>query len=161
VRQPGLDPTVVVCDPEAVKEIVSGGYDDLSRVADALRFLLGDHSVIFQQDAPHRETRRLMVPPLYGDRMRATGPDIARFTDRAIAEFPDGERALHKDFQDITLSVIVRSVFGLEDEARAAELKEHFIEYLDALLTPWFYGATLILSGPRVREFLRARRAGA
>jgi cytochrome P450 len=157
IRQIGLEPTVVICDPEVVKQLVSGGYDDFSRVADALRFLLGDHSVIFQQDAPHRETRRLMVPPLLGERMRAYGADMARFTDRAVAAFKGGERTLHKDFQDITLSVIVRSVFGLEDEQRAAELKTLFIEYLDALLTPWFYGATLILSGARVREFLRAR----
>ncbi|HZS39858.1 MAG TPA: cytochrome P450 [Polyangia bacterium] len=158
VRQPGQPPTVVVCDPDGVRQLVSGGYDDFTRSADGIRFLLGDHAVIFQQDAQHRETRRLMVPPFHGERMRAYGADMARVTDGVIAGFRDGERrGLHKDMQDVTLGVILRSVFGLTDDARLGALGRLFIEYLDELLTPWFYGATLVLSGARVREFLRAR----
>jgi cytochrome P450 len=37
------------------------------------------------------------------------------------------------------------------------ELGRLIVEYLDGVLTPWFYGATLLLSGARVRDFLRAR----
>ena len=42
---------------------------------------------------------------------------------------------------------------------RTVELGRLIVEYLDAIMTPWFYGATLLLSGARVRDFLRARGA--
>jgi cytochrome P450 len=157
LRQPGIGPGVFVCEPAAVKTLCTGGYDDFSRAAETIRFLLGDHAVIFQQDGEHKETRRLMVPPFHGERMRAYGVDMARFTDDMIDRFGDGERLhLHKRFQDLTLRIILRSVFGLADGARAQRLGVLLVEYLDAIMTPWFYGATLILSGARVRDFLRS-----
>jgi cytochrome P450 len=157
LRQPGVGAGVFICEPQAVKTLCTGGYEDFSRAAETIRFLLGDHAVIFQQDGQHKETRRLMVPPFHGERMRAYGADMARFTDDMIDSFSDGERLLlHKRFQDLTLKIILRSVFGLADGPRSAQLARHIVEYLDAIMTPWFYGATLVLSGARVRDFLRS-----
>src|SRR5262249_24562081 len=120
--------------------------------------LLGDNAVIFLQDEPHKETRKLMFPPFQGERMRAYGADIARITDDLVARYRDGERRLfHQDVQDVTLRVILRCVFGITDERRMEELGRHVTGYLEGMMTPWFFGATLILSGPRVREILRRR----
>lgn len=158
IHLPGMDPQVFVCEPEAVKRLTTGGYDDYTRDGDAVRFILGDHAVIFEQDAPHKETRRLMMPPFHGERMRAYGHDMAHFTDEIVDSWRDGDkRVLHKELQDITLKVILRSVFGLTEGPRFAELGKLFVEYLDAMMTPWFYATTLVVSGPRVRDFLRAR----
>jgi cytochrome P450 len=157
VRLPGQPPTVIVSDPEAVRSLVTGGYDDVSRFAEAIRFLLGDHSVIFLQDTAHRETRRLMVPPFHGERMRAYGNDMARITDDVLAPLRDGERrSFHQDMQVVTLRTILRCVFGITEERRLVELGRLIVEHLESMMTPWFFGATLIFSGPRVRELLRA-----
>jgi cytochrome P450 len=157
LRIPGQRAVAVVCDPEGVKALTTAGYDEISRNADGIRFILGDHSVIFQQDAPHRETRKLMVAPFHGERMRAYGADMLRLSDEVLDRLGDGERrVLHKDMQDITLSIILRCVFGIEDAARMRELGRLIVEYLDGVLTPWFYAATLALSGARVRDALRA-----
>ena len=59
----------------------------------------------------------------------------------------------------MTLRVILRSVFGITEGPRTHELGRLIVEYLDAIMTPWFYGATLMLSGARVRDFLRGRGA--
>jgi len=160
LRQPGARPQVFVCDPEAVRALTTGGYDDFLRDADAIRFMLGDHAVIFQQDAPHRETRRLMMPPFHGERMRAYGHDMAAIADDVIGAWRDGEtRVLHKELQEVTLRVILRTIFGLTEGPRMAEFGRCVVGYLDAVMTPWFYGASLLLSGPRVRDFLRRRGA--
>jgi cytochrome P450 len=160
LRMPGGKPQVFVCDPEAVRALTTGGYDDFLRDAEAIRFLLGDHAVIFQQDAPHKETRRLMMPPFHGERMRAYGHDMARITDDVVDGWRDGGAiVLHKELQEVTLRVILGSVFGITEGPRTAELGRLIVEYLDAIMTPWFYGATLVLSGARVRDFLRGRGA--
>jgi cytochrome P450 len=158
LKLPGQGGIAVVCEPEAVRTLVTGGYDDISRAADNIRFLLGDHAVILQQDSLHKETRKLMVPPFLGERMRAYGRDMAELTDAVVGQFADGERrVLHRDMQEVTLSVILRCVFGITEATRMHELGRLVVEYLDSMLTPWFYGATLVLSGARVRDFLRAR----
>jgi cytochrome P450 len=158
VRLPGQGPAVVVCEPAAVRALVTSGYEDVSRVGDSLRFLLGDHAVIFQQDAAHKETRKLMTPPFHGERMRTYGVEMAQLADEMAARCADGPpRALHRDFQDLTLRVILRCAFGIVEEATTAELARLFVGYVDAMMTPWSYGASLVLSGARVRELLRAR----
>jgi cytochrome P450 len=156
LRLPGQRELAVVADPEGVKALTTAGYEELSRNADGIRFILGDHAVIFQQDSPHKETRKLMVPPFMGERMRAYGTDMRELADAVISRFGDGEhRILHKDMQEVTLSVILRCVFGITDAQRMHELGKLIVEYLDRMLTPWFYGATLVLSGRRVRDLLR------
>jgi cytochrome P450 len=158
IRLPGQSPVVVVAEPEGVRSLVTGGYADLIRHAEGIRFLLGDHSVLFQQDDPHKETRKLLMPPFQGERMRAYGADMARIADEVIAPYRDGERRLfHHDMQDVTLRVILRCVFGITEEGRIRELGEHLIAYLEALMTPWFFGATRILTARRVRALIRSR----
>ena len=99
-----------------------------------------------------------MMPPFHGERMRAYGHDMAHFTDEIVDTWRDGDKKiLHKELQEITLRVILRSVFGLTEGPRFEELGRLFVDYLDAMMTPWFYASTLVVSGPRVRDFLRAR----
>ena len=120
-------------------------------------FLLGDHAVIFQQDGQHKETRRLMVPPFHGERMRAYGADMARFTDDMIDSFATASGAPAQAASGVDAAG--HPALGVRPRRRAAlgELARHIVEYLDAIMTPWFYGATLVLSGARVRDFLRSR----
>lgn len=164
LRLPGGRPQVFVSEPAAVRTLTTGGYDDFLRDAEAIRFILGDHAVIFQQDAAHKETRRLMMPPFHGERMRAYGQDMAAIADDVIGAWRDGdERVLHKELQEVTLRVILRSVFGITEGPRTVELGRLIVEWLDAMMTPWFYGAALAFTGARVRDFLRylaARKRG-
>src|SRR5262249_2693406 len=117
--QPGVGAGVFVCEPQAVKALCTGGYDHFSPATQAHRLLLGDHAIIFQQDAEHKETRRLMMPPFFGERMRAYGADMLRLTDAMIESFSDGEQlSLLERFQDVALKVILTSVFGMSDGPR-------------------------------------------
>jgi cytochrome P450 len=146
----------MVADPAAVRTLVTAGYDDLTRYGEALRFLLGDRALIFQQGPEHKETRKLMAPPFHGDRMRAYGAAMARAADEVIESWKPGEeRSLHRDFQEIALRVIVRCIFGDADAARLDAFGRYFVEYVDSMLTPHMYSASAIVSGSRMRTFLR------
>src|SRR5262249_44503625 len=146
------------CEPAAIRTLVTSSYEEIIRDGSQLRFLLGDHAVIFQQDTVHKETRRLMMPPFHGERMRTYGVEMARLADEMAARCAAGmPRAIHRDFQDVTLRVILRCVFGIVEEAKMAELARLFVEYVDAMMTPWSYGVGLVLSGGRLRDLLRSR----
>lgn len=157
LRVPGVLRAVMVADPAVVRTLVTSGYDALSRKADNLRFLLGDHAVIFQQGEEHKATRKMMAPPFHGDRMRAYGAAMARVSDEMLARWQDGQRrVLQRDFQEITLKVILQAVFGDVDAQRLEQLGRYFVEYVDGMLTPLFAGANLFVAGDRIRSLLRA-----
>ena len=49
LRLPGGRPQIFACDPETVRALVTGGYDDFLRDGEAIRFLLGDHMSVEDQ----------------------------------------------------------------------------------------------------------------
>ncbi len=66
-----------------------------------------------------------MLPPFHGERMRGYEQVIREATERAVAGWPQGtEFALHPSMQAITLEVILRAVFGVDDAARREDLRD-------------------------------------
>src|SRR5271167_4441994 len=62
---------VMISDPEAVRDVFRGDPDVLhSGEANSLfTATVGRHSVLVLDDAPHARQRRVLVPPLEGERM--------------------------------------------------------------------------------------------
>jgi unspecific monooxygenase len=109
-----------------------------------LRFLLGDHALRYLSGESHQRERRLLTPPLHGNRMAAHGRymqaiagDIA---DRWMVGQPVRVRAA---MQEATLRVISRAVFGREKDASLASLQRTLSSLLDRVTRPW---TTLVLS---------------
>src|SRR5213595_3313364 len=84
----------------------------------------GDRSVLLLDGSEHLRQRRLLLPPFHGERMRAYEEIMRDATNRAIDRWPVGRPfALRPEMQAITLDVIVRAVFGVEQADDARELK--------------------------------------
>jgi len=145
--RPGDRPPVVfMSDPEAVREIFTGDESNLlAGEANApLEPIVGRHSLLLLDGAHHMHERRLMMPPFHGERMQAYGDAMREVTDRVIDGW-QAERpfALHPSMQRITLEVILRTVFGLEDGARMTHLRDLLTRLLSIgrnplALLPWF-----------------------
>jgi cytochrome P450 len=72
-----------------------------------------------------------MLPPFHGERMRAYEATVREVVARDVDSWPAGEPfALHPRMQRITLEVILRAVFGVEDERRRERLAERLNELL-------------------------------
>jgi len=139
-------PLVFFSDPEAVKEIFTGNDDEL-RAGEAnapLLPLLGEHSLLMLDGARHLHERRLMMPPFHGERMQAYGETMCEVTDASIEAWPAGRPfPIHPHMQRITLDVILRTVFGLEEGAQMVRLRDLLTELLafstnPLALLPWF-----------------------
>jgi cytochrome P450 len=109
---------VILAHPDAVRELYGYGPDEVdSGVANmALRPLLGTRSVLLLDGAEHLRRRKLVLPPFHGERMRAYEDLIRDATRREIATWRSGApvRTLPR-MQAITLRVILRAVFGVEE----------------------------------------------
>jgi len=117
---------VMVFHPDLVKQVFRGSPDQL-RAGEAnavLEPVLGQRSVLLLDGAEHMRQRKLLLPPFHGERMRAYEQTMREATDRSIETWPLGEPfPLLPRMQDITLDVIMRAVFGVEDESLKHDIR--------------------------------------
>jgi cytochrome P450 family 135 len=125
---------VMVFDPGSVKQLFRGSPEQL-RAGEAnapLGPVLGDRSVLLLDGAEHLRHRRLMLPSFHGERLRAYEAVMREAADREIDAWPVRETfTLLPSMQSLTLGVIMRAVFGLEEGARQEELKRRVRAMID------------------------------
>lgn len=128
MRLPGLPKGVaVMSDPRAVKDVFGLGPDEghAGKANFVLKPLLGEHSLLLLDGAEHLRQRKMILPAFHGERMHAYGRTMIELTHEEIDRWPLGRRfAVHRPMQEITLGVIVRTVFGVGEGPRFAELAE-------------------------------------
>jgi cytochrome P450 len=87
--------------------------------------IVGPNSVILLDEAPHLEQRKLMLPAFHGDRMQRLTGLMEELTERELARWPVGEPVqMHECFQRLTLEIILRAAFGLDEGSRLDLLRE-------------------------------------
>jgi cytochrome P450 family 110 len=142
-----LPPVVFFSDPKALQVILTNDDSELFDAPGELNMLLqplfGMQSVIGLSGEPHRRMRQLLMPPFHGDRMRSYGQLIHEVTENVISEWETGKPFdVRKNMQKISLRVILRAVFGLNEGDRYQQLEQLLGSLLDGLSHP--AGASLI-----------------
>jgi cytochrome P450 len=111
-------PLVVTGDPELVKAIFSADPDMFEPFAVSLIGpFLGEQSVIMTAGEKHRRDRKLLTPPFHGARMRAYGQTIVAATRALTRDWrPGWAGPVQPTTAGISLDIIIRAVFGIEDD---------------------------------------------
>ncbi len=124
---------VFTAEPDAVRDIFRADpgialAGEGNRIA---KPLLGARSLLLLDGDAHRAERALLNPMFRGERMRAYGDTILRVTDAAIARWPLGRSLpMRPAMQEITLDVILRTVFGARDDDEVRELRRAVMRVL-------------------------------
>jgi cytochrome P450 len=161
---------ILTADPEHVRGGAANGQ---------LTPIVGAQSVLVLDGQAHHRHRRMMLPPFHGERMAAYAATIRDVAQRSVDRWPrDRAFALHPHMLQITLEVILRTVFGVTDPARLAMFGLRFSELIDGWSSPlWsmlaFYGIDAIRLAPwlpvarrrlavdrAVRDEIARRRSG-
>src|SRR3954467_13922800 len=148
---------VMVFEPELVKQVFRGSPEQL-RAGEANAVLgpvVGERSVLLLDGAEHMRQRKLLLPPFHGKRMRAYEEVMREAADRVIDSWPIGEEiTLLRSMQSLTLEVIARAVFGVDESEQRREL----IKRVRAMIDPVgsrFGLLVMVLSRNRQRESKR------
>jgi cytochrome P450 len=127
LRLPLQPPFVVLSDSQEIKEVFMAPPDVLhpGEGARLLEPVVGANSVILLDEAPHLEQRKLMLPSFHGERIERLEGLMRELAEREIASWPRGEELeLHPRLQRLTLEIILRAVFGLEQGERLDALRD-------------------------------------
>ncbi|MBD2530666.1 cytochrome P450 [Nostoc flagelliforme FACHB-838] len=130
---------VYFSQPQALEQIFTAdsSHFEVGRGNTGLKFLLGDRSFMLADGDRHQRQRQLLVPPFHGERMRAYGEEIREITRQVTNEWQIGKPFnIRESMQEITLRVILRVVFGLNDGQLFEELRRSLSDLLDFITSP-------------------------
>ncbi len=133
IRVLGQPPFVMLTDPEEIKQLFQAAPDVVhpGQGAQILEPIVGRHSVILLDEDSHLEQRKLMLPAFHGERMARLADLMSELAQRELATWPrDQTIALHPRLQRLTLEIILRTVFGLEQGAQLDALRELLTQIL-------------------------------
>lgn len=159
-RMLGQAPFVSLADPADVKELFAAPPDVLhpGEGGSVLKPVMGRYSVLVLDEDAHLEQRKLMLPAFHGEKMAALTGLLEEVAERAVAGWPrDEEIALHPHLQAVTLEVILRAVFGLDEGSRLDEMRTVFTEYLEVGTHPMVLMERDLGPGSPWRRFTRVR----
>ena len=135
----GMPSMVILSNPEHIREVFAADGDAMhaGEMAVTLKPFLGERSLILLDGAEHMRMRKLMLPPFHGERMHAYGRQMVECTHASIDAWPRGEEfPIHRPMQRITLDVILRTVFGIDEEGPRERLGALLEELLDLAAWP-------------------------
>jgi cytochrome P450 family 135 len=146
---------VFVCDPDDVKKVFTSD-PKLLHAGEANRILLpivGHQSLLLLDEDAHMEHRRMLLPPFHGQRMKRYGDLMADIAAREIETWPVGEPyKLRPRMQAVTLEIILRAVFGVQEGERLERLRFELRRLLDMVTDPKKAIYVIVLGPERIRE---------
>lgn len=114
---------VFLADPDHVRQVFTAD-PAVVRTGDTNTFLeplVGPRSILVSDEPEHMRERRILLPPLHGERVSGYGAVMSAVAEAEVSRWPTGEAfALWPRMQAITLEVIVRTVFGIPEPRRLA-----------------------------------------
>jgi cytochrome P450 family 110 len=132
---------VFVNHPQALQEILTNDrkkFAALGKENRILEPLLGEHSVIMLEGDRHRKRRQLVMPSFHGDRMRSYGDLIRDITKKAWQQLPTNQVFTARNItQDISLQVILQTVFGIHEGEKSQQLKQKMTVMADLFRSPY------------------------
>ncbi|MBV8429743.1 MAG: cytochrome P450 [Solirubrobacterales bacterium] len=147
---------IVLSNPEHIKQVFTGD-PTVFHAGEGNRILLpvlGEHSLLLLDEKAHMEQRKLLLPPLHGQRMQRYAALMSEIAAQEIERWPRGEPyPVRPRMQAITLEIILRTVFGLEQGERLEKLRVELRGLLDILTRPEMFLAPVLLGPERLAHF--------
>src|SRR5262249_49467225 len=164
VRLPSTPHVVLFSAPDAIRDIFTGDDDALpaGEANAVLQPILGANSLLLLDGERHLRERRMMMPPFHGDRMRAYATVMRDVTENALAAWPVGQPfPIMPETQAITLDVILRTVFGVEEGATMDAMRDRLRAFVSSAVNPAYLWTALQVDLGRWSpwgRFVRLRR---
>jgi cytochrome P450 len=134
-RFPGFPLIVSVAEPELVRQVFAGdprAFHSGESSKAVLEPTVGANSLLTLDEEPHMRQRKLLLGPFHGESIRRWEDTIRAVTERDVATWVPGQPfALHDHTREITLEVILRTVFGVREQARFDRARGLVREFAD------------------------------
>ncbi|MDJ0724898.1 MAG: cytochrome P450, partial [Prochloraceae cyanobacterium] len=132
---------VFVQEPQANQKVLTNDRKIFKASGDQNKTLIpivGSSSLFLLNGDRHKRERKLLMPPFHGDRIKVYGELICELTEQIIDNLPIGQTfSARITMQEITLQVILETVFGLHEGDRSEKLKQKISEFSEIFESPF------------------------
>jgi cytochrome P450 len=153
-RLPGLPPIVNFATSEAARDIFTSP-DGTTTAGDAgipFEFLVGKSALIALDGAKHKRDRKMMMPAVHGAQLTSFGAEMNQVAAEVFATLRPGQSfAVDTVMQDITVQIILRTVFGVTTEHSLRSLLRDFLQLAGR---PEVTAVSILAGGDRFRRSL-------
>ncbi len=132
-------PSIVSSNPQAIEDIFTASPDtfEVGKGNKILTFLVGDNSLLLLDGKAHKNRRRLLMPPFHGESLQEYSRKIVSITEKISDSWQIDEAFKIRPYmQEITLTVILNLVFGIDSGERFERLKELLTQLLEIFDNP-------------------------
>ena len=133
-------PFVIFSNPQAIEKVFTANpnlFEVGEQSTAPIRVMLGDNSLVLLNGNKHKRQRKLLMPPFHGERMQSYGQAMIDATQEAISQWQLGQTICIRNYtQEISLRIILRTIFGIDTGARYDRLKAILVDYLDTFNSP-------------------------
>lgn len=173
-------PVTFTGNPEALRAIYTASPDCFDVWGGGfIEPVFGATSVVVISGDRHRQDRNILAPAFTGPALRADGETMAAVAEEKMGQIEVGQPFRMLDVtQRITLDIMIRVVFGMQDAARITRTRAAVLELIESLHVilflfpsarrvlgghgPWARNQRAVDAlGALLREQLRERRASA
>ncbi|QHG17682.1 cytochrome P450 [Nostoc sp. ATCC 53789] len=134
------DTVVFVNHPQAIQEILTNDRKKFVAVGETNRItqpLIGEYSVVILEGNSHKRQRQLLMPSFHGERIQAYSRLICNLTEQVFSQLPQDKPFLARNLtQEISLRVILKTVFGLCEGERFQQFKHLLPLLMDVFRSP-------------------------
>jgi cytochrome P450 family 110 len=135
-----LTSAVLFSNPQAIQQILTSDTKQLSVPGSNVKSLdpiLGNRGILSLDGHEHRQRRQLLIPQFHGDKIRVYTNTIQHITRDLIQDWQVGKILnIREEMQKITLSVILRTVFGLNQGDRYDRIRDKLSQMLSLIESP-------------------------
>ena len=115
LKLPLFGKTLIISDPDKIRTLFKADPAELGNMEPNLGRVMGKGSLFALSGDPHRAQRKLLTPAFHGNRLAEYRELMAEEARAGMADWPTGESvASLPAMNDITLRIILRTVFGAE-----------------------------------------------
>lgn len=132
------DVVLFISNPQALQRIFANDTKQfIAPPNQHVQPLVGDYSIFTMAGSRHRRERKLLMPPFHGERMQTYGHLICELVDKSMSSLPISTPFSARNLaQKISIDVMLKVVFGINQEDRFNHLKSLMVTFTDSLQSP-------------------------
>ncbi|MGV2829280.1 cytochrome P450 [Myxosarcina sp. GI1(2024)] len=136
----GFPPLVIFSNPQAIAQVFTADpnlFEVGKQTSAPIKALLGDNSLVLLDGVRHQRQRKLLMPPFHGERMKSYGQTMVDVTKEVIERWQVGQTvAIRYYTQEISLEIIIRTIFGIDRGEKYLHLKKVLLDWLEIFNSP-------------------------
>ena len=138
---PGMGEVLFAAKPEDVREFLTIPVSVFAPpMPNPVEPVVGRRSIILLDGQPHKRERARFLPALHGERIRRYTTLMARAAEREVGAWQPGVIIDARDAaQSITLQIIVRAVFGIDDHDLCSEYVRVVKDMMRNYIAPFMF----------------------